>query len=68
MAYKADLKLREQIKNECQKEFESLNSKKVEEEMVAKFEIEKRQLQSNFEDKLAKQEEETALLKKTLLE
>lgn len=41
---------------------------KIERELQQKFEIETKELKSEYEDKIAKHEEETALLKKTLLE
>ena len=62
------MKLKEQIKGECRAEFEAANSAKIEQDMKVKFELEAKELQSKYEEKLAKQEEETAILKKTLLE
>ena len=41
---------------------------KIEQELQARFEAQTKDIESEYEYKIAKQEEETALLKKTLLE
>ena len=41
---------------------------KIEQELQARFEAQTKEIESEYEYKIAKQEEETALLKKTLLE
>ena len=71
MAYEADRKLREQIKGECQSEFDNLKKElpgKIESELKVKYDAQTKELETIYEAKLIKQEEETAILKKTLLE
>ena len=57
MAYQADLRLREQIKDECELEYDLLKRElpeKIEQELQAKFEAQTKELESEYEDKIAK--------------
>ena len=71
LSFKAEQRLREQLKNEVDREYETMKQelpKTIEKELAVKFDVQTKELESMYEEKLKAHEEETALLKKTLLE
>lgn len=71
MAYKEDLRLRESVRQELEQDFAILKKElpdKIEQELQARFDAQTKELEAMFEEKMIKKEEETAILKKTLLE
>ena len=56
MAYQADIRLREQIKSECEAEFDALKRElpeKIEKELQGRFDTQTRELESMYQEKLA---------------
>jgi len=71
MAYRANLQLRQQIREECSLEYEALKKElpeQIENDLRGRYELKIKDLEAVFQERLDKQEAETALLKKTLLE
>ena len=56
MAYQADIRLREQIKKECEAEYDALKRElpdKIEKELQGRFDTQTRELETMYQEKLA---------------